>query len=61
MSITFYNELTGQRKEKKFYEMVEVRIPICMTPRSLKTTEFTETSEIKEDSFQLIGCLLEFS
>ena len=45
--ITFYNELTKQLKERKCYEITEVRIAKYMTQRLLKTTEFTEISEMK--------------
>ena len=53
MPITFYNELTKQQKEGQCYEIIEVRITKYMTQRLLKTTEFTEISEIEDNSFQL--------
>ena len=53
MSITFYNELTKQLKEGKCYEIIEVRITKYMNQRLLGTTEFTEISEIEDNSFQL--------
>ena len=53
MPITFYNELTKRLKEEKCYEIIEVRITKYMTQRFLKTTEFTEISEIEDNSFQL--------
>ena len=53
MPITFYNELTKQLKEGKFYEIIEVRMTKYMTQRLLKTTEFAEISEPEDNSFQL--------
>ena len=53
MPIKFYNELTKQLKEQKCYEIIEVRITKYMTQRLLKTTKFTEISEIEDNSFQL--------
>ena len=53
MLITFYNKLTKQLKEGTCYEIIEVRITKYMTQRLLKTTEFTEISEIEDNSFQL--------
>ena len=53
MSMKFYNELAQQLKKRKCYEIIEVRITKYMTQRLLKTTEFTQMSEIKYNYFQL--------
>ena len=60
MPITFYNELTKQLKEVKCYEIIEVRITKYMAQRLLKATEFTEISEIEDNSFQLTDDDLNF-
>ena len=41
-------------KKEKHYEIIEVRITKYMNQSLLKTTEFTELSEIEDHSFQVI-------
>ena len=48
----FYNELTKQLKKGKCYEIMKVKIAKNMTQSLLKTIEFTEISEIEDNSSQ---------
>ena len=52
MPIMFYNELTKQLKKGKCYEIMKVKIAKNMTQSLLKTIEFTEISEIEDNSSQ---------